>query len=132
MKRTVLTSVLSALMLMLTLTVVSADVLDEKELEQKSQTLATSLLSGNYDAVSPMFSATLTESMPKEKFVAFGTGLRDALGQLKSFATEKSEAVDADTKVSYLCTFEQGKARMTVTYTADGKISAMAFKPIAE
>ncbi|PIO49088.1 MAG: hypothetical protein CMR00_01765 [[Chlorobium] sp. 445] len=121
-----LRTVFSMLVLVLSF---SAAAVAADDIEERSKMFIANVFSGKYEDAAAMISNS-SSLKAVDNLADFGIGLRAALGDYKRTSKVDVRETRSTTTVVLMCDFENGQAKVTITYNETGRITAVSFKPV--
>ncbi|MFN3394374.1 MAG: DUF3887 domain-containing protein, partial [Candidatus Thermochlorobacter sp.] len=107
----------------------SAAAVAADDIEERSKMFLANVFSGKYEEAAAMMSNS-SSLKAVDNLADFGMGLRAALGDYKRTSKVDVRETRSATTVVLICDFENGQAKVTITYNETGRITAVSFKPV--
>ncbi len=118
-----------AVLLLATGRLFSAEPPSPEQLKASARTFVETLLKGDFTAASKDFDATMKEKLPPDKLEETWKGLNKQLGKLQKFGEARYEKSAKYQYVSVPCVFEKLTLDARITYTAEGQVTGLFFRP---
>ena len=91
--------------------------------------LAEQLAAGQFDRIEARYDATMGKLMPGGKLASAWSGLIEQVGAFQGIAETKATKRGGYDVVTVTCKFQEAAIDVQVSYSADGKIAGLYFRP---